>query len=81
MNNYSRDSSVSDILRKLEWPSLRIRRENNRLAQMYKIVTSLSAISPNAYLTPSTSVTRQQFGLIKAMAKLCLLSVSYLFMQ
>ena len=81
MNNYSRDSSVSDILRKLEWPSLQIRRENNRLAQMYKIVTSLSAISPNAYLTPSTSVTRRQFGLIKVVAKLCLLPVSYLFMQ
>ena len=42
-----------------KWPSLQIRRMNNRLAQMFKIVNNLSALSPNDYLTPSKSVTRQ----------------------
>ena len=52
VNDYSRDSSVSDIHRKLEWPSLQIKRKNNRLAQMFKIVNDLSAISHNDYLIP-----------------------------
>ena len=59
VNDYNKDSSVSDILRKLERTSLQIRRKNNRLAQMFKIVNNLSAISPNDYLTPSKSVTRR----------------------
>ena len=46
-----------------EWPSLQIRRKNNRLAQMFKIVNNLSAISPNDYLTPSKSVTRRNHNL------------------
>ena len=59
MNDYDRDSSVSNIISKLEWPSLQIRRKNNRLAQMFKIVNNLSAISPNDHLTTSKSVTRR----------------------
>ena len=49
VNDYSRDSSVSEILPKLEWSSLQIGRENKRLAEMYKIVQNLGAISPNTY--------------------------------
>ena len=57
MNDYNRDSSVSNIISKLEWPSLQIRRKNNSLAQLFKIVNNnLSAISPNDYLTPSKSL-------------------------
>ena len=55
-----RDSSISERFRKIEWP-LQIRRENSRLAKMYKTVNNLShAISPNTqYLIPTTSVTRR----------------------
>ena len=59
VNDYNRDSSVSNIISKLERPSQQIRRKNNRLAQMFKIVKNLSAISSNDYLTPSKSVTRR----------------------
>ena len=59
VNDYNRDSSVPNIISKLEWPFLQIRRKSNRLAQMFKIVNNLSAISPNDYLTPSKSDTRR----------------------
>ena len=51
VNDHNRDSTVSDTLSKLKWPSLQIRRKNSRLAQMFKIINNLSAISHNDCLT------------------------------
>ena len=40
-----RDSSVSQMLKDLEWDTLETRRERNRLAMLYKIQNSLVVIN------------------------------------
>ena len=43
-NDYSRQSSVTDMLNELQWPSLQHRRMISRLVLLYKVVNSLVAV-------------------------------------
>ena len=52
-------SSVTDMLQKLNWPSLEIRRTRVRLIMFYKIIHHVVAIHPlDTLLLPTTTITR-----------------------
>jgi len=57
MNDDKLQSSVTEMLDKLEWPSLEHRRKNQRLTTMFKITQGLVAV-PYSYLTPADFRTR-----------------------
>ena len=54
----SRFHSVTAMLDKLQWPTLKDRRHHLIAAMMYKIVNNLIDIEASLYLTPITSATR-----------------------
>ena len=56
--DYSRFHSVTAMLDKLQWPTLKDRRHHLIAAMMYKIVNNLIDIKASLYLTPTTSATR-----------------------
>ena len=55
--DYSRESSVTSILKELKWPTLQQRRTNTKMVMMYRIVHHLIAIPSQMYLTPATTRT------------------------
>ena len=55
--DYSRESSVSDMFKNLDWLLLSMRHECFRLNFMYKASVGLNAIDPNVHLTLPNSVT------------------------
>ena len=57
MNNYSRDSSVNNMLSDLEWKSLHHQRAASKVTMLYRIINRLVDI-PDTQLTPSSSNTR-----------------------
>jgi len=57
-NNFSSYSSVSAMLSRLNWTSLKDRRDNLRLAMMYKIVNNLVEIDSSRILIRSNVLTR-----------------------
>jgi hypothetical protein len=52
-NNYSRYTSVTSLLNKLQWKTLSDRRREDRLVLMYKIINDLIAIPAENYITHS----------------------------
>ena len=56
--DYRRMSSVTEMLKDLNWPPLQTRRENATLIMLYKIIHNLVDIPCNEYLTLSNSRTR-----------------------
>lgn len=65
-NNYSREASVTEMLKTLQWDSLQDRRRAHRLTCLYKIHHDELEI-PRTYITPKTDRARrghdQQFQL------------------
>ena len=55
IGDYKRDSSVSQMLKDLEWDTLETRRERNPLAMLYKIQNSLVGINKESYVNVSSS--------------------------
>lgn len=55
--DYSTYSSVSKMIKDLNWPLLQQRRQNMKLIMMYKIVYNLIAIPSQVYLTPVINTT------------------------
>ena len=51
-------SSVSDVLYKLEWPSLEARREQSSLTFFYKIHSGTVSLDKDKYLTPAPNLQR-----------------------
>jgi len=51
-NDYNYESSVAEMINKLNWITLKERRLNIRLCLFYKIVYGLVSIPPEQYLTP-----------------------------
>ena len=49
-NNYSRHSSVTQMMHDLKWKPLESRRRENRLVLLYKIINNLVAIPPDKHL-------------------------------
>ncbi|MES9880859.1 MAG: reverse transcriptase family protein [Sedimenticola sp.] len=58
VNDYSRQSSVTDMLSSLGWCSLQDRRTQARLCLFYKIVNSLVAIPLPQHIQPSNRISR-----------------------
>ena len=56
--DYSRFSSVTSMLEKLEWPQLKKRRENMRLTMLYKINNELVSIDKNNLSPAENTNTR-----------------------
>jgi hypothetical protein len=57
-STFDRHSSVTSLLRDLNWPSLESRRQQNRLSMLYRIKHDLVDIDCKTFLTESTSRTR-----------------------
>ena len=57
-HRYHNTSSVTDMLGKLQWPSLELRRYQSTMCMMYKMRYGLVGIDPTVYLTPITRPTR-----------------------
>ena len=51
-NSYQRRASVSEMIQRIGWPSLATRREQARLALMYKVANNLVLIDPSGRLIP-----------------------------
>jgi hypothetical protein len=51
-NDYERTTSLSEIMKKLDWKSLSERRREQRLIFMYKIVNNLIPIPAETHITP-----------------------------
>ena len=58
MGNFNRFSSVTSMLKELNWPSLQERRQQSRLIMMYKIFYDLVDIPWSQYLTRLPTSTR-----------------------
>ena len=61
--DYKRCSSVTEMIKELEWPSLSERRTAGRLTMVYKILNGLVAIPPEEFFNRSTSRTRKNHNL------------------
>ena len=61
--DYSRDSSVNQMLTELQWPLLADRRENHRLSFMFKATRGLISIALNNYITIAGRTTRHKHNL------------------
>ena len=61
LSNYRQQSSVTDMLHQLQWPSLQQRRYTSRLSQFHKIVHhhTTTAINIPSYFLPTSYPTRQ----------------------
>ena len=53
--DYSRHSSVTDMMKDLNWKPLQTRRREHRLVLLYKIVNNLVAIPPEKHFSFKTS--------------------------
>jgi hypothetical protein len=53
IGDYSRESSVTSMLKELKWPTLQQRRTNTKMVMMYRIVHHLIVIPSQMYLTPA----------------------------
>jgi hypothetical protein len=62
IGDYSRESSVTSMLKELKWPTLQQRRTNTKVVMMYRIVHHLIAIPSQMYLTPATTRTTRGHG-------------------
>ena len=60
--SYGRESSVTTMLKDLQWDELSNRRRTSRLAMMYKIIHGLVAIPSEDLLEPNTGRTRSKHG-------------------
>ena len=63
---YHNTSSVSDMLRSLDWRSLEQRRVDSRLTILYKIRNHLVAIDENSYLQRGTGRREYQYRQLRA---------------
>ena len=63
---YHNTSSVSDMLRSLDWRSLEQRRVDSRLTILYKIRNHLVAIDENFYLQRGTGRREYQYRQLRA---------------
>ena len=63
VGDYSWDSSVSNMLKELEWNDLTDRRREATLVMFYKIVNGLVAVEANNYLTPGSVHTHSSNNL------------------
>ena len=63
---YHNTSSVSDILRSLDWRSLEQRSVDSRLTILYKIRNHLVAINENSYLQRGTGRREYQYRQLRA---------------
>ena len=63
---YHNTSSVSDMLRGLDWRSLEQRRVDSRLIILYKIRNHLVAIDENLYLQRGTGRREYQYRQLRA---------------
>ena len=57
-NDYRRTSSVTSVLQELGWESLQSRREQNKVAMMYRIANNLVEIPADQLLTATGVSTR-----------------------
>ena len=57
-NDYRRTSNVTSMLQELGWEDLQSRREQNKVAMMYRIVNNLVEIPADQYLTAAGVSTR-----------------------
>jgi len=57
-NDYGRKTSVTELMKKLDWKPLSERRREQRLILMYKIVNDLIAIPAETHITPNRGITR-----------------------
>ena len=63
MSDYSYDSSVTDMLLSLDWPTLNIRRKNSRLTMLYKINNNLVSVSKDELIPSNRLNTRNNHAL------------------
>ena len=56
--DYSRESSVSNMIKDLRWDSLKQRRKEARLSLLYKVVNRAVCVDPEQYLKAGYSRTR-----------------------
>ena len=63
---YHNTSSVSDMLRSLDWRSIEQRRVDSRLTILYKIRNHLVAIDENSYLQRGTGRREYQYRQLRA---------------
>ena len=59
-NDYSRHSSVTDMMKELNWKPLHTRRREKRLALMFKIINNLVAIPADNYISFNTREIRNR---------------------
>ena len=62
LNRYHYTSSVDNMLRELEWPTLQQRREDMRLTMMYKLHNNVVPFPTQTYITPVIGSTRVHSG-------------------
>ena len=62
-NDYSRHSSVTEMMKELNWKPLHTRRRENRLALMFKIINNLVAIPADNYISFNTRETRNKHSM------------------
>ena len=62
-NNYSRYSSLTEMMKELNWKPLHTRRRENRLALMFKIINNLVAIPADNYISFNTRETRNKHSM------------------
>ena len=56
-NDFSYNSSVTDMLSKLQWDSLELRRKKSRLHMFYKSISGSVAFPICEYIVPSEALT------------------------
>ena len=57
-NDYGRTTSVTEMMKKLDWKPLSERRREQRLILMYMIVNDLIAIAAETHITLNRGITR-----------------------
>ena len=58
--DYNKQSSVTSMMKELNWKSLQTRRREQRLTLLFKIINNLVAIPPDNYVTFNTRVIRNR---------------------
>ncbi len=59
-NNWDRETSVTTLLEKLKWETLKLRRENAKMTMMYRIHSKSVDLNIPSYIHKSTTTTRRQ---------------------
>ena len=80
-NDYSMYSSVTNILNRMHWSTLQIRRENLRLIMIYKIVNNLVEIETGNSLIKNDLPTRGHLNRFKHLPELIRLNIPSTPMQ